>query len=148
MDGLTRVDLVTVVLTDDHGRPRPALVIQSELFDDHPGVTLLPVTSTLVDAPLLRLAIEPDPDNGLRQRSKIMIDKIVTVRRERLGRRIGRLDPDVLLAVDRHPASFSASPNREAFAAAAASVRMTETHRAARQKSPPALRKGKLNTPT
>ena len=62
MEGLTRGDLVTVALTGDYGKPRPALVIQSELFDNHPSVTLLPVTNTLVDAPLLRLTVEPDPD--------------------------------------------------------------------------------------
>lgn len=59
-----RGDLVTIVTQGDFGKPRPALVIQSDLFNELSSITVLPVTSTLVDAPLLRVTVEPTPENG------------------------------------------------------------------------------------
>lgn len=64
-----RGDLVTVSLPGDYGKPRPALVIQSDLFAEHPSVTVLPITSHLVDAPLLRIDI--GPESGLERPSQI-----------------------------------------------------------------------------
>jgi mRNA interferase MazF len=63
---MRRGDLVTVALQGAYGKPRPALVIQSDLFDAHPSVAVLPVTSELRDAPLFRIRVEPDAKNGLR----------------------------------------------------------------------------------
>lgn len=103
---MKRGDLVTVALSGDYGKPRPALVIQSDLFDQHPSVTLLPVTSELRDTPLFRIALHPNADNGLRQASQIMVDKIQTVARERIGATIGRVDDDTQLAVHRALAVF------------------------------------------
>lgn len=80
---------------------RPALIIQSDLFDEHPSVTVLPVTSMLQEAPLFRIPIPPDLDNGLLKPSQIMVDKTQTVPRGRIGDTIGRLDNEVLLAVNR-----------------------------------------------
>ncbi|MFU2485966.1 type II toxin-antitoxin system PemK/MazF family toxin [Thauera sp. WH-1] len=96
-----RGDLITVALQGDYGKPRPAVVIQSDLFDEHPSVTLLPLTSDLRDTPLFRITIEPSPENGLRQRSQVMVDKIHTVPRAKLGPSLGRLSDDEQIAVNR-----------------------------------------------
>jgi mRNA interferase MazF len=86
----------------DYGKPRPALVVQSDLFNEtHASVTVAPVTSTIVDSPLFRVTVEPSRRNGLRLVSQIMVDKITTVRRQRLGQTIGRLEEDVMLRVSR-----------------------------------------------
>ncbi len=86
----------------DYGKPRPALVVQSDLFNDtHASITVAPVTSTIVDTPLFRVTVEPSRRNGLRLVSQIMIDKVTTVRRQRLGQTIGRLEEDVMLRVSR-----------------------------------------------
>ncbi len=101
---MRRGDLVTVSLPGDYGKPRPALVIQSDLFEAHPSVTVLPITSHLVDAPLLRIDI--GPGSGLALPSQIQIDKPQTPRRERLGAVIGRADAATLRTVDRALAVF------------------------------------------
>ena len=62
---MRRGDFVTIAMQDDFGKPRPALVIQADHFDEHATVTVLPVTSTLVDAPLFRITLVPDAANGL-----------------------------------------------------------------------------------
>lgn len=103
---MRRGDLVTITLQGDFGKPRPALVIQSDLFDEHPSVTVLPVTSALREAPLFRLTLQPDADNGLRVPSQVMVDKVQTVLREKIGQTIGRLDDSTLLAVNRALAVF------------------------------------------
>ena len=102
MEGLRRGDLVLVALQGDYGKPRPALVIQSDLFNaTHPGVAIVPVTSELRDAPIFRIDLEPSAENGLRKRSQAMLDKPFTVAREKIGERIGRLDAATLLRVNR-----------------------------------------------
>ena len=103
---MKRGNLVTVALPGDYGKPRPALVIQSDLFDEHPSVTVLPVTSELREAPLFRVAIEPTVGNGLRKASQVMVDKPQSVARQRIGKTIGRLDDGALLAVNRALAVF------------------------------------------
>lgn len=97
---------MTVVLPGAYGKPRPALVIQADLFDLHPSVTILPITSELRDAPLFRIAIEPSAENGLRKPSQVMVDKAHTVPREKLSDPIGRLEDDVLLGATRALAVF------------------------------------------
>ena len=102
MDRLKRGDLVGVAMAGDYGKPRPALVVQANLFNEtHTSVTLVPVTSTLVDAPLFRLTVAPSPGNGLRALSQIMIDKVTTVARARIGPTIGHVEDDLLLQVNR-----------------------------------------------
>lgn len=99
---MKRGDLVVVAVQGDYGKPRPALVVQSDLFNDtHASVTVVPVTSTIVDTPLFRVTVEPSQRNGLRLVSQVMVDKVTTVRRERLGQTIGRLEDDVMLRVSR-----------------------------------------------
>jgi len=96
---MMRGDLVTITLQGDYGKPRPALVIQSDLFDEHPSITVLPVTSALREAPLFRLDVLPNAGNGLRLPSQVMVDKTQTVSRDKIGKMIGRLDDATLLAV-------------------------------------------------
>lgn len=103
---MKRGDLVTVAVQGDFGKPRPALVIQADLFGEHSSVTVLPVTSTLFAAPLLRVTVKPGAENGLRKPSQVMVDKAMTVMRAKVGPSIGRLDSRTLLEVDRRLAVF------------------------------------------
>ena len=103
---MKRGDLVTIVLQGSYGKPRPALVIQSDLFDAHPSITILPVTSALRDTPLFRIGISPSSANGLRKQSQVMIDKAQSVSRDKIGEIIGRLDTGSMQAVNRALAVF------------------------------------------
>lgn len=99
---MKRGDVVTVAVQGDYGKPRTAVILQSDLFnDEHPSVTLLPLTSTIVNAPLFRLTIDPNRDNGLTRVSQVMIDKALTLPRDKAGKAIGRLDEDVMIRVTR-----------------------------------------------
>ncbi len=97
---------MTVALQGDFGKPRPALIIQADQFADLGSVAILPITSRLVDAPLLRLTVEPAAENGLRVVSQIMLDKAMTVRAERIGPSIGQIDETAMIAVNRSLALF------------------------------------------
>jgi mRNA interferase MazF len=89
---MQRGDLVTVAAAGDYGEPRPAVVVQTGAFpESHASVVVCQLTSDLVDAPDFRVTIDPKPENGLRLTSQVMADKPVTIRRERVGQRIGRL---------------------------------------------------------
>lgn len=103
---MRRGDLVTVAMQGDFGKPRPALVIQADLFAAHSSVTVLPVTSTIVNAPLLRISIQPDPENGLQKPSQIMIDKALTVKRDKIGQSFGSVSADTLVEIERCLAVF------------------------------------------
>ena len=94
---MKRGDVVVVAAAGDYGKPRPAVVVQTDAFPQtHPSVVICQMTSDVVDAPDFRLTIEPNERNGLRIRSQVMADKPVTVRRERVGQLIGRLaDADI-----------------------------------------------------
>ena len=99
---MKRGDVVTVAIQGDYGKPRPAVVVQSDLFNEtHPSVTLLPLTSTIVDAPLVRLTIDPGRENGLTRVSQVMVDKAITLPRDKVGETIGRLDEEVMIRVTR-----------------------------------------------
>lgn len=101
MDRLKRGDIVTVALQGDYGKPRPALIIQADLAPEHPSIVVLPIISTLLDAPLWRVALEPAVENGLRERSQIMLDKPTTVPQRRVGPAIGKLNDAVLGQIGR-----------------------------------------------
>ncbi len=103
---MKRGELVTVAMPGDFGKPRPALVVQSDQFGAAATVSVLLVSGTLVDAPLIRIRIEPSPENGLHKPSQIMVDKIMTVRRDKIGPSIGQLDDEIMLAVNRALALF------------------------------------------
>ena len=79
------------------GKPRPAVIVQEDRFEATSSITLCVFTTDPTDAPLLRLLIEPTDRNGLSTASRLMIDKITTVPKVRLGKRVGRLnDEDVV----------------------------------------------------
>ncbi len=103
---MRRGDLVTIALQGDLGKPRPALVIQSDLFDVHPSVTILPVTDELRDTPLFRISVQPSASNGLSKHSQVMVDKPQSVAREKVGTVMGRLDDETMMAVNRALAIF------------------------------------------
>lgn len=103
---MRRGDLAPIALPGDFGKPRPALVIQADLFDQHPTVTVLLLTSALAQAPLLRITLAPSQENGLQTISQVMIDKAMTVRREKLGVLFGRIEAEKLQEVERCLALF------------------------------------------
>lgn len=98
---MRRGDFVTVAIQGEFGKPMPALVVQANQFDGLATLTVLPVTSTIVDAPLLRITVEPDERNRLARRSQVMIDKIITVRRDKVGPAFGAVGDELMLAVNR-----------------------------------------------
>lgn len=98
---MKRGDLATVALQGDYGKPRPAVVIQSDWLSGTDSILICPLTSTLRDAPLYRLTVEPSVGNGLSRVSQVMVDKIFAVRRDKLGQRLGRLEDKELLALNR-----------------------------------------------
>lgn len=99
---MKRGDVVTVAVQGDYGKPRPAVVVQSDLFNEtHPSITVLPLTSTIVDAPLIRLTVDPGRENGLTRVSQVMVDKVLTLPREKIGQSVGRLDDDLMIRITR-----------------------------------------------
>jgi mRNA interferase MazF len=89
---MSRGDVVIVAAPGDYGKPRPAVIVQSDaLPESHASVVICQMTSDLAEADF-RVTIEPGPENGLSVRSQVMADKPVTLKRARLGQRIGRLD--------------------------------------------------------
>ena len=89
---MKRGDVVTVAATGDYGKPRPAVIVQTDALPlEHASVVICQMTSECSDAPDFRVTIEPSEQNGLRVRSQVMADKPITIRRERVGRRIGNL---------------------------------------------------------
>jgi mRNA interferase MazF len=97
---MKRGDLVTVAVSGDYGKPRPALIIQSDAFDLHPSVVVLPLTSELHNAPLFRVAVAANRETGLRTASQIMVDKPTTIPRVKLGPRMGRVSAATLQSVE------------------------------------------------
>jgi mRNA interferase MazF len=94
---MRRGDLVIVAAAGDYGKPRPAVIVQTDAFPEtNASVVICQLTSKLVEAPDFRVAIDPSESNGLRARSQIMADRPVTVRRARIGQSIGRLNENDL----------------------------------------------------
>ncbi len=98
---MTRGEIVVVTARGAYtGKPRPALIMQSDVFNDtHASVTICPITSDIVDAPLFRIALPPGPRTGLAVPSQVMTDKIVSVPRAAVSRTIGHCDTDELESV-------------------------------------------------
>ncbi len=101
-----RGDIVVVAIPGSYGKPRPAVVVQSDLFNELPSVTLLPITSDLREVPTFRITVEPSELNGLRKKSQIMVDKIMTVPVEKVAGAIGKLDTRKMQEVSRVMAVF------------------------------------------
>lgn len=99
---MTRGEIYTAAARGPYtGKPRPVVVLQDDRFDATASITVCPFTTNPVEAPLLRLSIEPSDENGLDQSSRLMVDKVTTVPRSSLGERLGRLRDDELVALNR-----------------------------------------------
>src|ERR1700722_2502244 len=99
---MKRGDVVVAVARGDYRKPRPAVVVQSDLFNGtHASIIVCPFTTTLVDAPTIRLTVTPDEANGLRETSQIMVDKLLALPCDRIRERIGSADDETLLRLNR-----------------------------------------------
>lgn len=98
---MRRGDIVTVAGGVYATKPRPALIVQDDRFDATDSVTVCPFTSTPIDAPLLRVPVSADAENGLDHDSFLMVDKMTTVRRSNTGIVIGKLDATTLVEFER-----------------------------------------------
>ncbi len=104
---MRRGDIVTVSAPGDYGKPRPAVIIQSDIFNEtHASILVCLLTSDLHEAPLFRIDIEANESNGLQQASQIMADKVLAIRRDRIGKSIGRIDDETELRLNRSLALF------------------------------------------
>jgi mRNA interferase MazF len=83
------------------GKPRPVVILQDDRFDATASITICPFTTNPVEAPLIRLPIDPSEMNGLDQPSQLMTDKVTTVPRSSVGERLGRLRDEDLVALNR-----------------------------------------------
>lgn len=98
---MKRGSVVTVAIQGDFGKARPALVVQSELFAGHPSTSILLMSSEIVDAPLIRITVQPTEQNGLHAVSQIAVDKVFTVRRDKIGQIVGQIEDETMIAVNR-----------------------------------------------
>jgi mRNA interferase MazF len=99
---VTRGEIYTAAARGPYtGKPRPVVILQDDRFDATASVTICPFTTNPVEAPLLRLPIDPSEDNGLERPSQLMVDKVTTVPRSSLGERLGNLRDEQLLALNR-----------------------------------------------
>ena len=99
---MTRGEIYTAAARGAYtGRPRPVVIVQDDRFDATASVTVCPFTTNPVEAPLVRLPIEPSEESCLDQPSQLMVDKVTTVPRSSLGDRLGRLRDDELVALNR-----------------------------------------------
>jgi mRNA interferase MazF len=98
-----RDEIWTVAGGPDYaGKPRPMVIVQDDRFSETNSITLCGLTSSQVDAPFARPSVAPSQENGLRTRSWLMVDKITTVPKSRLGYRVGRLGADDVIRLNRH----------------------------------------------
>ena len=99
---MRRGEIWTVAGGPDYaGKPRPVVIVQDDRFDATNSVTICPFTTDPTPAPLFRIAVEPSAANGLRSASRLMVDKLTTVSRDKLGRHVGRLDEETMLRLNR-----------------------------------------------
>ena len=97
---LGRGSIVTVAMQGDFGKPRPALVVQADQFDALSSVTVLLITSTIMEAPMLRVPLAASVSNGLAAASQIMVDKAMTIRRDKIGVVVGQIEANVMVKVE------------------------------------------------
>jgi len=103
---MRRGDIVVVALQGDSGKPRPALIVQADWFDALSTIVVLPLTGSLREAVLTRIDIAPTEANGLLVASQVAVDRPQTIRREKVGKLIGRADDATMLEVNRALAVF------------------------------------------
>ena len=97
---MKRGDIVVAVFPGEYGKPRPGVVVQSTAVIAHPSLTLCPLTTDIHEPDEIRVRVSPTPENGLRLPSEIMVDKIASVRRERVRAHIGSIDSTTLRSLD------------------------------------------------
>lgn len=97
---MKRGAIVTVAAAGDYGKPRPAVVVQSDFLRGTDSVLVALITGTLRDAPIFRLTLEPSPVNGLKVKCQVMADKIIAMPRAKCGKIIGRLDNGSVIALN------------------------------------------------
>lgn len=98
---MKRGEIWTVAGAGDYaGKPRPVVIIQDDSFDSTKSITVCGITTYETEAPLFRLAVEPNDRNGLRAACWLMVDKVTTVPKSKIGARVGRLDAEDLLRVN------------------------------------------------
>ncbi len=98
---MKRGEVWAVSGADYAGKPRPAVIVEDDRFDATATITICVFTTDETEAPLFRLPVEPNEHNGLRSVSRLMVDKITTLAKERLGERIGRLDDEDMVRLNR-----------------------------------------------
>src|SRR5271165_2520812 len=98
---MRRGDIWTVAGGKDYaGKPRPVVIVQDDSFDGTDSITVCAFTTDETEAPLFRLTVEPDERNGLRAVCRLMVDKITTVPKSKIGTRVGRLDDEDILRLN------------------------------------------------
>jgi mRNA interferase MazF len=97
---MRRGDIWTVSGKDYSGKPRPVVIVQDDGFEGTDSITICGFTTDDKEAPLFRLPVEPNERNGLRARYRLMVDKITTVPKSKVGARIGRLDDEDILRLN------------------------------------------------
>jgi mRNA interferase MazF len=85
---------------DYAGKPRPAVIVQDDDFDATPSITICAFTTDATEAPLFRIRVQPNDRNGLRAQCSLMVDKLTTVSKQKLGSRIGRLDDEEVVRLN------------------------------------------------
>ena len=99
---MRRGDILTVAGGRDYaGKPRPIVIVQDDSFDATDSITVCAFTTDETEAPLFRLPVEPTDRNGLFATSRLMVDKITTVPKSKVGAQIGRLDDEDILRLNR-----------------------------------------------
>ena len=98
---MKRGEVWTIVGEGYAGKPRPAVIVQDDRFDATASITVCAFTTDLTDAPLIRLPVSPTGRNGLRSASRVMVDKITTVSKSKMGKQVGQLDQKDLARLDR-----------------------------------------------
>ncbi|MHB8391377.1 MAG: type II toxin-antitoxin system PemK/MazF family toxin [Acidobacteriaceae bacterium] len=101
-----RGDLVTIAVSGDYGKPRPALILQADAFDEHPSVTVLPLTQEIHPTPLFRVTVQPGRETGLRRVSQVMDDKATTVPQAKIGARMGCVDAATMQTISKTVIGF------------------------------------------
>jgi mRNA interferase MazF len=98
---MRRGDICIVAGGKDYaGKPRPAVIVQDDRFDGTDSITICAFTTDATEAPLFRLPVEPNARNGLRTACRLMVDKITTVPKAKIGAQVGRLDDDDILRLN------------------------------------------------
>ncbi len=98
---IKRGDIVICVAPGDYGKPRPAVVVQSDLFNNtHSSIVICLITTHLEDAPLFRISVPPGGATGLKEDSQVMVDKAIAVPKSKIASRAGSLSPDQMKELD------------------------------------------------